>query len=310
MLFKKKIFNNLNNIIMKPFINGLVVGYLFKERIKEIVGHLVVNTLKKYHEIRGLFIKNNNPNTNLIKSIHFVFKITDHDAFNEYFKNNRTNNITLQPKWDFYKLKNVIKIQLDDDFIDYLNTNLIGTKGTKGTNGTKGTKGTNGTNEISFNDFINIKNNKEYYVTLDIPFFESFGQVYLYVNYKLNDKRYINVYNTTSTISSSDFSSTTELSNTNLFKSFFNNVLCSTITYKTTLKLKTEYTTNYFKMFTNNPDKVIITPEILLINYDNIDVDLNIVSLNFISINSENKKYIITDNFINNEDDNNLKINN
>ena len=87
-------------------------------------------------------------------------------------------------------------------------------------------------------------------------------------------------------------------------------MLCSTITYKTTLKLKTEYTTNYFKMFTNNPDKVIITPEILLINYDNIDVDLNIVSLNFISINSENKKYIITDNFINNEDDNNLKINN
>jgi hypothetical protein len=63
-------------------------------------------------------------------------------------------------------------------------------------------------------------------------------------------------------------------------------------------------------MFTNNPDKVIITPEILLINYDNIDVDLNIVSLNFISINSENKKYIITDNFINNEDDTNLKINN
>jgi hypothetical protein len=262
---------------IKPNISGIIIGFLLKDKIKELVGGIIYHTLNTFHKIKNNGVENTLQEEGKIKDIFFISKITNQEVFNENFKNNVKNNVTLQPVWDFYERKNVIKIPLDQDFIKFLNTI--------------------NDYEVSFQDFINIKNKDEYYVTLDIPFFESFSDVYLYINYTIDDRNYTNVYNKNYNICSNDFKM-----NKNSFKTFYNNIICSSFEYKKNNKVKIEYATNYAKMFTNNPDKVKITPEILIINYDKINVSLNEVKFKTITLNSENKEYLINDYFIQNEE--------
>jgi hypothetical protein len=61
------------------------------------------------------------------------------------------------------------------------------------------------------------------------------------------------------------------------------------VEYKKDSKKKTEYITNYIKMFVNNT--IHLTPELLLNNYDKLDVDLDSINLNIITLSSENKKF-------------------
>jgi len=250
---------------MKPMIKGLILGFLLKEKIQEIFNGIVFNGLNIFHGIKNRFSKQGElPNNSLIKNIYFVFKITDEESFDEYFKKNEKNNITLQPIWEYYSNKRIIKIPLDDDFVDYLN----------------------GISDYSihFNDFVNIKSKSEYYVTLDIPFFQTFGEVFLYVKYSIDDRNYINIYSDSDKICSDDF----KIVNTD-FKNFMENIICASVEYKKDSKKKTEYITNYIKMFVNNT--IHLTPELLLNNYDKLDVDLNSTNLNIITLSSENKKF-------------------
>jgi hypothetical protein len=250
---------------MKPMIKGLILGFLLKEKIQEIFNGIVFNGLNIFHGIKNRLSKQGKlPNNSLIKNIYFVFKITDEESFNEYFKNNEKNNITLQPIWEYYSNKRIIKIPLDDDFVDYLNSISD--------------------YSIHFNDFVNIKSKSEYYVTLDIPFFETFGEVFLYVKYSVNDRNYINIYSGSDTICSDDF----KIVNTD-FKKFMENIICASVEYKKDSKKKIEYITNYIKMFVNNITD--LTPELLLNNYDKLDVDLDTTNLSIITLSSENKKF-------------------
>jgi len=251
---------------MKPIIKGFIIGFLLKDKIQQVCKGILFNGLNLFHEIKNKIHKKDVKDDKLIQEIYFVFKVTNQESFDEHFKNNETNVIKLQPRWDYYENKKIIKIQLDDDFIDYLN---------------------NMSNyNISFNDFINIKNKNEHYVTLDIPFFESFGKIYLYVHYLTNSKNYINVYDGNSNICSDDFN----LVRTD-FREFLDNVICASVKYKINTKIKNEYITNYIKMFINN--KTDLTPELILNNYDKLDIDLTNIKLNIITVTSENKDYLI-----------------
>jgi len=245
-------------------LKGLILGFLLKEKIQEIFTGVVFNGLNVFHGIKNRFSKKKLPNNSLIKTIHFVFKIEDEESFNEFFKNNENNNITLQPIWEYYSNKRIIKIPLDDDFIDYLNSISD--------------------YSIHFNDFMNLKKKSEHYVTLDIPFFQTFGEVFLYVKYSVNDRNYINIYSDSDKICSDDF----KIVNTE-FKNFMENIICASVDYKKDSKKKTEYITNYIKMFVNNT--IHLTPELLLNNYDKLDVDLENTNFNIITLSSENKKY-------------------
>ena len=266
--------------IMKPAaIRGFLVGFLFKEKIIDISHGIINNSLLLFHTIKNKIDKKGKSKKSDEKSIEgslgslgslgsintidFVFKITDNNSFEEYFKNNEKNNITLQPLWDYYKNKKVIKIQLDQDFINYLNKNEY---------------------KISFHDFINLKNENEFYVTLDIPFFETFGDIYLYINYKINSKKYVNIYKPSDEIHSNDF--------LNIINST-DNIICSSFEYSTPTKVKFEYITNYLKMFLNN--KTDVTPELLLLNYDKLDIPIDNIELNVITVQSENKKYLLNE---------------
>ena len=250
---------------MKPMLKGIILGFLLKEKIQEIFTGVVFNGLNLFHGIKNRLSKQGElPNNSLIKNIHFVFKITDEESFNEYFKNNEKNIITLQPIWEYYANKRVIKIPLDDYFIDYLNSISD--------------------YSILFNDFMDLKRKSEHYVTIDIPFFEKFGEVFLYVKYSVNDRNYINIYSNSDKICSDDF----KIVNTE-FKNFMENIICASVEYKKDSKKKTEYITNYIKMFVNNTND--LTPELLLNNYDKLDVDLDSINLNIITLSSENKKF-------------------
>ena len=268
--------------IMKPAaIHGFLIGFLFKEKIIDISRGVINNSLLLFHRIKyridkkGKSKKSDEKSSEgslgslgslgSISTIDFVFKITDNNSFEEYFKNNEKNNITLQPLWDYYKKKQVIKIQLDEDFINYLNKNEY---------------------KISFHDFINLKNDNEFYVTLDIPFFEAFGDIYLYINYRINNKKYVNVYKPSDEIHSNDFLNI-------INNGEADNIICSSFEYSTSAKVKFEYMTNYLKMFFNN--KRHITPELLLLNYDKLDIQVSDLKLNVITVHSENKKYLLNE---------------
>jgi len=127
---------------------------------------------------------------------------------------------------------------------------------------------------ISVADFLNTTD-------LDIPFFKRFSELYIYVHYNIDDKEYINVYPEESSINTFDF----KLKETELSKKY-SSMICATVNQND----KPIYITKYFKKFLNN--KLPITAEMLLLNYDNFDsclnnnVNLQIVNTNVINTNS------------------------
>ena len=172
--------------------------------------------------------------------IYIICKITNNFIFEENFPILKTKYRT-QPTWEFYEKKGVIKIEIDNFLI-------------------------NGT--ICYEDFLNS-------TTLDIPFFETFSDISIYIHYTINENEYINVYKPGSFINSNDF----VLEESELKKKY-NDLICATINNN-----KPEYITKYFKKYLNNKNDV--TFESLLLNYDK-DIDINL-KLTLVSTKNINK---------------------
>ena len=167
---------------------------------------------------------------NLTPYAYLICKITDFDKFNEYFPKLKTKYRT-QPMWEYFN--GVIKIELKVQ--DLSNCNI---------------------DDLCWD--------------LDIPFFKSFSELFIYIHYN----NFINVYPSTSIIDKLDF----ELNETELSKKY-SNLICATINTEThnICAVKPIYITKYFKKYLNN--KIPLTVEMLMLNYyGNINVNLQIVN--------------------------------
>ena len=241
---------------MKDFYKGVIVGLLLKDTLSKIVKNIIFNTINTVHNIRSKLTTEIIKDKRLITNSHFICKITNQALFTELFSE-ENNKIALQPSWELFMEKKVIKIELEREFIDFLNKYII-----------------HNPFSMKFNEFVDLKNSiDENYITLDIPYFQSFGEVYLYINYNTECQKFINVYSGESTICSNDF----KITETKIRKNF-ENILCSSI--KIT-NAKNEYISNYLKLYYNNTNP--ITPGIIINNYDKINIDYSNIKLILIS---------------------------
>lgn len=113
---------------------------------------------------------------------------------------------------------------------------------------------------VTYDDFLET-------LDIDIPFFQDFSDIFIYIHYFVNNKEYINVYLKDNIIKKEDF----ELKETELSKKY-SNIICATIGNK--------YFTKYFKMFLNN--EIPITSEMLLLHLkENVNVNvINVITFN------------------------------
>jgi len=215
---------------MRPFIRGIIVGILFKKEILKVLD----NVLLKVLQIKD-FIKNN-------KNI-----IVNENNATLVIKLNTELPILLPPFWRCSK--NKIIIDLPDELIEVL---LHSNK-----------------EEYSFLELMEIKDKVgEYIVTPDLQYLKTLGDLYLYLNYTYENRKYINVYSEYSIIKNSDFISS---------KEYVPDILSVSLKYNNN---KTEYLTIHTNKFLRN--ETIITPEILLLNYEPLE-----------SINLEDSKLFI-----------------
>jgi hypothetical protein len=222
---------------MKPFYRGLIFGYLFKEHINNLVKFIGFNGLNLIYKIKsGEYSRFNNG----INKINLVLKITNEELFNETFDQK------FQKWWKYFPEKKVLKIELDQELINYLNK----------------------TEFINFDDLLDaLDSNDDHIITLDIPLFKTMGDIYLYITYYVDSRKFINVYTLNSIISKDDF----KLINSPIE---YENIICSSVKHGNN---KTEYLTNYLKLFYNNKCK--LSPELVLLNYDKLTQDVKNSSL-------------------------------
>ena len=242
---------------MKSFSKGIFTGLFTGIFIKEQVHNIIKIGLILFHEVRKINYRKQ-INIDGINNIDFICKITDFELFNELFPNNM-GKYKVQPQWDYFDKLNVIKTNLDEDLIDYLNkvTNLSEDK------------------KFTLSEFFDLKDNlNERFISLYLPFFKKIGTYYIYINYTHLGKKYINVYDSSSIIDMKDFK------DKKIDK--FDGILCSNIKYNNGHEENTEYISSYFKKFYNN--KTPLTLELLLLNY-HLNINLEKVKLNIIKNN-------------------------
>ena len=174
-----------------------------------------------------------------IHKINLILKITNEELFNETFDQK------LQTWWKYFPEKKVLKIELDQEVINHLNK----------------------TEFIDTDDLLDsLDPNDDHIITLDIPLFKTMGNIYLYVTYYIDSIKFINVYTLNSFISQHDFKLIGSPSE-------YDNILCGSLKHNN----KTEYITNYLKLFYNNKCK--LSPELILLNYDKLTEDVKNSSL-------------------------------
>jgi hypothetical protein len=157
--------------------------------------------------------------------------------------------------------KGVYKYTFPDEIIEYINNNINGL-------------------EIVLKDLCNL-DRRNY----DFDILSNLGTMYLYISYNLNECKYINVYTPESIIKEHDFI-------TEIIPKKFSDIICSTVHYN----LKTEYITQYFKKFFNQQTE--LTPEMILINYNKLDINLLNCKLTILDSTGKLIKYSITDKII------------
>lgn len=263
---------------MKPFYKGLLLGLLVKEKVYDLCSFVVFNGINFFHKLRkNVVVDVNIKKCNSITNVYFICQIENINKFNETFPDSK-----FLPHWDYQKNKNVLKIELDDDFVSKLNT-LKNAKRDKIPScisneyvipDIPGSPDISDNNNISFNNLLNLKKSSfeedEHYITLDIPLFKTFGKLYLYVYYNVDNQNFINVYSDNDIINLDDFNNNEKSKLTKL-----NSILCSSFKYNNNGIPKIEFITKYLKLFYNNPDTTKLNPYIIMLNYDKINNSLN-----------------------------------
>jgi hypothetical protein len=195
------------------------------------------------------------------QNIYLVVEITDLECFLDFFPENR-----VQPSWDYYTSKGVIKIDLGTEIKDYLNSQEIF--------------------ELDFENFLDLKVENEYLSTIDPAFFKKFARLYIYIDYYLNGNDYTNVYKQFDTILSTDF----------LYKNSKTlDFVKSFVFYVYNNKLYVNKLTDYLKRFLNNDKNISLY--LLLLNDDNINISLNNCVIKTVD-RYHNIKYYTTDEII------------
>ena len=250
---------------MKTFTKGLFTGILFKHQLHNIIKI----GLNLFHEIKKIGFRKQIC-IDGIDNIDFICKITNFDLFNEVFPDNM-GKYKVQPQWEYYDKKNVIKTKLDTELINYLNK--------KGESNKK--EECNKDIIFTIKELFDFKNKlNERFVSLYLPFFEKIGTNYLFIKYTYLGKKYINIYDSDTVINMKDFNCNLTI-DTN-FNTKYNSILCSSIKYNTGYDEKTEYISSYLKKFYNN--KIPLNLELLLLNY-HLNINLKNVKLNIIKNN-------------------------
>ena len=153
--------------------------------------------------------------------------------------------------------KGVFKITVDHKVLDYFNcnTNL----------------------ELNVEKICDFDYLNNYGYTL----LKEIGDIFVYISYTEIMQKFINVYTSDEVIISSDFILNETHKN-------LNNIICATVKYPSkSEEFKTEYISKYFKKFLNNQCK--LTPELMLLNYNELNINLNNMELLVITSNSTNK---------------------
>jgi hypothetical protein len=230
---------------MIEFFIGLSVGIVYRKKIINTILNFISKGLDIYRMLEKKIIKlEEDKLNNSITKVIFLCKVKNDNFFQEFFMND--NKIIMNPYWNYSKESNVIKIELDTEFLDTINT-IVKDKNI-------------GTDVISFRDLIDLKSNENKYVTtLDLPFFKSLGEVFLYFYYITDFKKFINIYGESDILSLDDFN----IHENTIMKDVFNKIKFATLK---TSKITNEYCTDYLKMFLNS--KINLTPEMLFYNYD------------------------------------------
>jgi hypothetical protein len=170
----------------------------------------------------ALSFKKNKKRNQINKKVILIAKIINQELFDEYFPELNTKFRT-QPQWEYNPSKNIIKIELEEPITEGICSLYL------------------------------------HSTDIDISFFETFCELFVYVYYVYDQKEYINVYQPNEVICKSDFI----VSETELFKKY-RSLICATFECEG----KQVYITKYFKMFLNN--KSTITPEMLVMYNDYI----------------------------------------
>jgi len=241
------------------FSQGFVLGYLLSEffhKIKKIklketkIETKIENEIEIKIETKkeNKSEQTNKAHTYAINSVTFLCKITDHDAFDILFPT-YTNISKVQPGWTYIPDKNVIKIDLGNEIVNYLNKVPFF--------------------EYFFEDFFSIQQ-EDYLIDIDYDIFKIIGESYIYIEYTMDNKSFINVYKKPNEILSTQFQYM------NLHMQVDSASYCKSECKK------------YINLFLNNDND--ITPEDMFLYDDNIKNDLKENTLEIIK-NSKKIKY-------------------
>jgi hypothetical protein len=221
-------------------------GFLFGIFLKEPI----INFLDKISINLARFLIKVKPKCSKQKVV-LVCKIVDLELFDEYFPvlNTKTR---VQPSWEYSKSKQIIKIEISEfDF----------------------------NKPVSFEEFLDTTG-------IDIEFFETFCKMCLYVHYFIENREYINIYQSKQIIDNKDF----ELKETELSRRY-EKLICAIFNNGNEQEI---YITRYFKMFLNN-NYPISTQQILSYNeninsLNGINGVLKLVDSKIIKLYSVNEK--------------------
>jgi len=233
------------------FVHGFLLGIFLKENLNKL-------NFKKEKKENKEKVKNGIKNP--VRFINFVAKITDYNTFDYYFPD-IPNVQKTQPSWRYFPEKGIIKGKIDERLVKYINRKL----------------NLNETFESTIEEFYKLNN---FLVNIDLKLFNLFSEMRFYITYNLNEKEYINVYSSDQKIMNTHFQ----------YKNSKNiDLILGIAKYKENDIVISEYITIYIKKFFNNDHS--ITPEDILLNYDNIEKCLEDIVLDIVISNKLVKSY-------------------
>jgi hypothetical protein len=236
---------------MKQFYTGFILGCFLRNKVIRFGIICITKGIKTYYHLK----KNKNIQnyeSNKILNVCILIKIKNKEYFQDLFTDFQKNKC-------YFCEKGVFKLKLSNEMTEYLNRNF-------------------NTLNVSTVDLCELSYTETYgYTTLS-----KVGDIYTYINYQHENKKYINVYKDNDSI-------TTESFELNIDRKYIN-LICATVQYNS----KIAYITKYFKLFLNNKN---LTVEMLLLNYDNLNINLLNTELLLIN-NNCNQKYLISDKII------------